>query len=110
MARKIGLIAGWGELPVVIARHLRDQGDEVYCVGLIGHADARLEQICSAFEWGAVSRTRSHMRFFSPSPSPSWNDGRQSLQIDSHAKELVAAAFSGLDIYAVFLSIAVVAK
>ena len=64
MARKIGLIAGWGELPVVVAQHLRDQGDDVYCVGLIGHADVRLEKICTVFEWGAVSRTRSHMRFF----------------------------------------------
>jgi DUF1009 family protein len=64
MPRKIGLIAGWGELPVVLAQALREQGDEVYCVGLIGHADPRLEKICTAFQWGAVSRTRSHMQFF----------------------------------------------
>lgn len=64
MARKIGLIAGWGELPLVIAQSIRDQGDEVYCVGLWGHADERLKKICHGFRWGAVSRTRCHMRFF----------------------------------------------
>jgi hypothetical protein len=64
MGRRIGLVAGWGELPLAVARHLRQQGDDVYCVGLLGHADPRLEDICSEFEWGAVSRTRSHMRFF----------------------------------------------
>ena len=64
MTRRIGLIAGWGELPVVVARTLRDQGDQVYCIGLIGHADRRLAEICTAFQWGAVSRTRSHMQFF----------------------------------------------
>lgn len=64
MARRIGLIAGWGELPVVVAQTLRAQGDEVYCIGLIGHADPRLADISTAFQWGAVSRTRSHMQFF----------------------------------------------
>jgi DUF1009 family protein len=64
MGRKIGLVAGWGDLPVVVARHLRSQGDEVYCVGLLGHADPSLQQICTAFQWGAISRTGSHMRFF----------------------------------------------
>jgi DUF1009 family protein len=64
MPQKIGLIAGWGELPVVVAQALREQGDEVFCIGLIGHADPRLEKICTAFQWGAVARTRSHVRFF----------------------------------------------
>jgi DUF1009 family protein len=64
MGRRIGLIAGWGDLPLTVARHLRAEGDEVFCVGLRGHADGRLAQICTAFQWGSISRTRSHMRFF----------------------------------------------
>jgi DUF1009 family protein len=61
---RIGLIAGWGELPVVVAKTLRDRGAQVFCVGVAGHADPRLKQICHGFIWGGLARTGRHMRFF----------------------------------------------
>ena len=64
MNERIGIIAGWGELPVIVARALKTQGAKVYCVGIAGHADPVLKKICDGFMWGGVARTWAHMRFF----------------------------------------------
>jgi DUF1009 family protein len=37
--RKIGLVAGWGRFPVVVADALRANGYEVYCLGINRHAE-----------------------------------------------------------------------
>lgn len=61
---KTGLIAGWGDFPVAVARRLLDAGHEVYAVGFHGHADPVLEKICHAFQWTGVARAGSQVRFF----------------------------------------------
>ena len=47
--RRVGLFAGWGRYPVVIAEALRAQGCEVYCLGVPNHADPQLADICTDF-------------------------------------------------------------
>ncbi len=64
MAERYGLIAGWGEFPMRVVEVLRQRGAEVYCVGIVGHADPALQSMCDGFMWGAIARTGAHMRFF----------------------------------------------
>jgi len=61
---KIGLVAGWGRYPLVVAQALKDQGYEVHCVGLKHHVDAALREICDSFALSGVARLGSHIRFF----------------------------------------------
>ena len=65
--RRIGILAGWGRYPVVIAEALRRQGCEVYCLGTIGHADPELAEVCTDFRWlGHGQVRRGHPLFSSP--------------------------------------------
>ncbi|RMF94443.1 MAG: LpxI family protein [Planctomycetota bacterium] len=47
----IGLVAGWGRFPIVVAEELKRRGECVVCVGVRGHADTVLADICDAFYW-----------------------------------------------------------
>ena len=42
----VGLIAGWGRYPFVIAQALKTQGAAVHCIAIAGHADQDLAAIC----------------------------------------------------------------
>jgi DUF1009 family protein len=61
---KIGLVAGWGRFPVVVAQTLKDQGFEVHCIGLRGHADPALAQVCDSYLASGVARIGAHIRYF----------------------------------------------
>jgi DUF1009 family protein len=61
---KIGLVAGWGRYPLVVAQALKAQGYEVHCIGLKNHVDAALRDICDSFAQSSVARLGSHIRFF----------------------------------------------
>jgi UDP-2,3-diacylglucosamine hydrolase len=61
---KIGLVAGWGRYPLVVAQALKAQGYEVHCVGLKNHVDAALAGLCDSFTFSGVARMGSHIRFF----------------------------------------------
>ena len=61
---RIGLVAGWGRLPIVVAESLKSQGFEVHCVGLKGHADPSLATICDSFLLSGVAKLGAHIRFF----------------------------------------------
>lgn len=62
--RKIGLIAGWGDYPVTIARRLTENGYQVCALGFHGHADPMLREICHDFQWTGLTKAGSHVRFF----------------------------------------------
>lgn len=62
--RRIGILAGWGRYPLVVAKALRAQGYETCCLGVYGHADARLAQVCDHFEWVGMARMGAAIRFF----------------------------------------------
>jgi len=61
---KIGLVAGWGRYPIVVAQALKAQGYEVHCIGLKNHVDAALREVCDSFAIQSVARMGSHIRFF----------------------------------------------
>src|SRR5262245_19626658 len=61
---KIGLIAGWGRYPVVVAQALKAQGYEVHCIGLKNHVDLAIREICDTFRLSAVARLGTHIRYF----------------------------------------------
>ncbi len=60
----IGLLAGWGDFPVVIARALKRQSYEVYCLGLKGHTDERLAEVCDDFRWNGLCKLGASIRYF----------------------------------------------
>jgi len=63
-SRRVGLIAGWGRYPIVVAEALRRQGYETYCLGVAGHADAKLAELCTDFRVSGVGRFGSAIRYF----------------------------------------------
>ncbi|MGD0515975.1 MAG: UDP-2,3-diacylglucosamine diphosphatase LpxI [Thermoguttaceae bacterium] len=61
---RVGILAGWGRYPLVIAEALRRQGCEIYCQGVIGHADPALAQACDHFRWLGLAKFGSAIRYF----------------------------------------------
>jgi DUF1009 family protein len=61
---KIGLVAGWGRFPVLVAESLKGLGYEVHCVGLAGHADPSLASVCDSYVDSGVARLGHHIRYF----------------------------------------------
>lgn len=56
---KIGLVAGEGRLPIVLAKEARRRGDEVVAFGVTGLTDAELEKHVAKmhwFEWGELQK------------------------------------------------------
>jgi DUF1009 family protein len=61
---RVGLIAGWGRFPVVVAESLAAQGCEVYCLGIKDHADPVLRSICHDYEPLGIARLGQAVRYF----------------------------------------------
>ena len=61
----IGLLAGWGRYPILIAEALRRHGRPVIGVGVKDHADPALAALCDHFTWirlGGIGRAARHFR------------------------------------------------
>jgi len=58
----LGLIAGEGRLPVLVARGMRAQGARVACVAFRGHADPELQSLCDHFEEVSLYRPSAWIR------------------------------------------------
>ncbi len=61
--QRIGIIAGWGNFPVTVAKTLIASGCEVYCVAIKGHADPVLEEICTGYRVFGLARMGGHVRY-----------------------------------------------
>jgi UDP-2,3-diacylglucosamine hydrolase len=61
---RMGLLAGWGRYPLVVAEALRRGGYETYCLGVAGHADPQLAELCDHFRWSGLARFGSAIRYF----------------------------------------------
>lgn len=53
-APPLGLIAGEGELPRLVARNIQRAGRRLVCVGLRGYADPQLRAAADVFRWRGV--------------------------------------------------------
>jgi DUF1009 family protein len=62
--RRIGLMAGWGRYPIVVAEALKRQGFSVYCLGIKDHADKQLAKICDDFRWVGLAKLGASIRYF----------------------------------------------
>jgi DUF1009 family protein len=61
---KIGLIAGWGRYPLVVAQALAAQGVEVYALGIKDHCDPALADACRAWDWIGLGQIGKVIRFW----------------------------------------------
>jgi hypothetical protein len=61
---RIGLVAGWGRYPLVVADALRRRGYAVHCLGGRGHADPALAAMCDEFAWIGLGSLGRAIRFF----------------------------------------------
>jgi len=61
---RVGLLAGWGRYPVVVAEALRAQGISTYCLGLKDNADPVLKEICTDFEWLGLAQLGRAIRYY----------------------------------------------
>jgi len=61
---RVGLLAGWGRFPVVVAETLARQGFQTYCIGVRGYADPVLAEVCHDFHWGSLARFGDAVRYF----------------------------------------------
>jgi len=64
LAPCIGLLAGWGRYPFVVAEALRRQGRRTFCLGVAGQADAALAGVCDDFQWIGLARLGGVIRYF----------------------------------------------
>ena len=64
MVKRVGLLAGWGRFPLIVAEHLQQLGCEVYCVGIKGHADPQLQEICAGYTSLGIGKLGGAIRFF----------------------------------------------
>ena len=62
--RRVGLIAGWGRYPVVLARALKKEGYEVVCLGARDHADPALADICDVYVEKGMGKFGWATKFF----------------------------------------------
>jgi DUF1009 family protein len=61
---RVGLIAGWGRYPLLVAQQLVTQGAEVCCVGIRDHADPQLKAICHHYQWVGLAQVGHVLRCF----------------------------------------------
>jgi DUF1009 family protein len=61
---RIGLLAGWGRYPIVLAQALRRQGYELYGLGVIGHTDPALAGLCDHYDTVGLARLGAAIRYF----------------------------------------------
>lgn len=63
-ARRIGLIAGWGDFPLLFAQRLHALGYEVYCVGVAGHYNPEIASYCRELKAFGIGQMGAQVRFF----------------------------------------------
>lgn len=61
---RVGLVAGWGRYPLVVAEALRGQGVQTYCLAVLGHADPALAGLCDDFQWIGLGKLGRAIRYF----------------------------------------------
>ena len=64
MTARVGIIAGQGTLPFLVARGMRAAGREVFCVGLRGQFEPTLRGECDRFHEAGVLQLGRWIRLF----------------------------------------------
>jgi len=61
--KKIGLLAGYGDFPVLLARYLRQEDYMVYCVGVRDQTDKKILEYCQDHFWMGFGQFGKGVRF-----------------------------------------------
>jgi len=61
---QVGLLAGWGQYPLVVAQALRRQGRRVIGVGVREHTDPQLAAHCDHFRWVGLGQIGAVIQFY----------------------------------------------
>jgi hypothetical protein len=61
---KLGLVAGGGSFPLVVAQSAKDRGMQVIGVGLRGETFPQVEELCDVFRYFRLGRLNGVIRFF----------------------------------------------
>jgi DUF1009 family protein len=64
MTDHVGIIAGQGTLPFLVARGMRAQGKRIYCVGLRGQWMPGLPELCDEFHEAGILQMGKWIRLF----------------------------------------------
>jgi DUF1009 family protein len=59
----LGLIAGEGAFPLMVARGAKSAGRTIVCAALCGNADPQLQDLCDRFKWVGILRLGQWIRF-----------------------------------------------
>ena len=62
--KRVGIIAGFGDYPVLLARFLKQKNYEVYCLGVRDQVDARIFDYCQGHCWMGFGQFGKAVRFF----------------------------------------------
>lgn len=62
--KRIGLIAGGGRYPILLAQAMKKAGHEVVCLAVADLAEPELAEICDIFRWSGLARFGSATKFF----------------------------------------------
>lgn len=60
----LGLLAGWGRFPLVVAEKAQSLGKPVFCVGIKHEADLALQQQVDEFAWSGIAKLGRIIRLF----------------------------------------------
>lgn len=61
---RIGVLAGWGDYPIIVARALRKQGARVFGLGVKDHVDPAFAELCEAYRQIGVAQLGAAVRFY----------------------------------------------
>ena len=61
--KRIGIIAGFGEYPILLAKFLCQKGYEVFCLGIRDQADARILEYCKDHLWMGFGQFGKAVRY-----------------------------------------------
>ena len=63
-SESIGIVAGWGEYPLAVARALREKGHTVVVAAVYDHAPKEIEALSHHVKWIGVCKLGGMQKFF----------------------------------------------
>jgi UDP-2,3-diacylglucosamine hydrolase len=64
MSEAVGIVAGWGNYPLAVARALKAAEHRVVVVAIKQHADPGLAEYADAMDWFGVAKMGAHQKLF----------------------------------------------
>ena len=61
---RVGLLAGWGNYPLVIAEAIRAQGADIVGLGVKDHVDPKFADLCVEYRQIGLAKLGAAIRFF----------------------------------------------